>query len=101
MMVPTLTRLGRFSEWMRALMLGAAVVTPALWPPTNFYSLSGSLEFRSRLDPRGGGGARGAGGRRRRGVGPGHPRRRGATHRRHGRVAAAEERDQRLSADHR
>jgi hypothetical protein len=50
MMVPTLTRLGRFSEWMRALMLGAAVVTPALWPPTNFYSLSGSLEFRSRLD---------------------------------------------------
>jgi hypothetical protein len=35
---------------MRALMLGAAVVTPALWPPTNFYSLSGSLEFPSRLD---------------------------------------------------
>ena len=30
MMVPTLTRFGRFSEWMRALMLGAAVVTRAL-----------------------------------------------------------------------
>jgi len=36
-----LTRLGRFSEWIRALMLGAAVVTGALWPPANFYSLSG------------------------------------------------------------
>ena len=29
-MVPTLTRLGRFSEWIRALMVGAAVVTGAL-----------------------------------------------------------------------
>jgi hypothetical protein len=28
--VPTLTRLGRFSEWMRALMVGAAVVTGAV-----------------------------------------------------------------------
>jgi CheY-like chemotaxis protein len=37
-MVPTLTRLGRFSEWMRALMVGAAVVTRAVW--TIFYTLS-------------------------------------------------------------
>ena len=29
-MVPMLTRFGRFSEWIRALMLGAAVVTGAL-----------------------------------------------------------------------
>jgi hypothetical protein len=29
-MVPTLTRFGRFSEWIRALMVGAAVVTGAL-----------------------------------------------------------------------
>jgi hypothetical protein len=28
--VPMLTRLGRFSEWIRALMVGAAVVTGAL-----------------------------------------------------------------------
>ena len=28
--VPTLTMLGRFSEWIRALMVGAAVVTGAL-----------------------------------------------------------------------
>jgi hypothetical protein len=28
--VPMLTRFGRFSEWIRALMLGAAVVTRAL-----------------------------------------------------------------------
>ena len=46
MIVPTLTRFGRFSEWMRALMVGAAVVTRALWPPTNFYSLSGYQESR-------------------------------------------------------
>jgi hypothetical protein len=30
MIVPILTRFGRFSEWIRALMLGAAVVTGAL-----------------------------------------------------------------------
>ena len=29
-MVPTLTMFGRFSEWIRALMVGAAVVTEAL-----------------------------------------------------------------------
>src|SRR3954447_21031230 len=31
--VPTLTRFGRFSEWMRALMVGAAVVTPGIMTP--------------------------------------------------------------------
>ncbi|MGD9526809.1 MAG: hypothetical protein AB7V44_08460 [Pseudonocardia sp.] len=36
-----LTMFGRFSEWMRALMVGAAVVTGALLPVTNFYGLSG------------------------------------------------------------
>ncbi len=50
--VPTLTRFGRFSEWMRALMEGAAVVTRALWPPTNFYSLSGSSACRVTGRPR-------------------------------------------------
>ena len=30
MIVPTLTRFGRFREWIRPLMLGAAVVTSAL-----------------------------------------------------------------------
>jgi len=47
--VPTLTRLGRFSEWMRALMLGAAVVTRALLPRTIFYSLSGYPRRESRF----------------------------------------------------
>jgi hypothetical protein len=36
-----LTMLGRFSEWIRALMSGAAVVTGALLPAPNFYDLSG------------------------------------------------------------
>jgi hypothetical protein len=30
MMVPMLTMFGRFNEWIRALMVGAAVVTVAL-----------------------------------------------------------------------
>ena len=44
-MVPTLTRLGRFSEWIRALMVGAAVVTRGIMTPTIFYSLSGWLRL--------------------------------------------------------
>src|SRR3954454_23742163 len=35
-MVPMLTRFGRFSEWIRALMAGAEVVTGALWPPGTY-----------------------------------------------------------------
>jgi len=46
--VPMLTRFGRFSEWIRALMLGAAVVTRALWPTTSTARRSTRVFFPGR-----------------------------------------------------
>jgi hypothetical protein len=44
-MVPMLTMLGRFSEWIRWLMLGAAVVTPVIMTRDVVSARSGLRTF--------------------------------------------------------